>query len=172
MVRDGHAATKFFDAADADPNAPCPALVLLDLNLPKKTGAEVLKHLRESRRCQAAQVLIVSSSDSVRDRASVQHLGAAGYFKKPTEYEAFMKLGPVVKALLEKPEHAATLRDAFEFLAAPGDANFAIEEDVHAAIRLLIFSKEDFVRLQNADARVRDEIGEVWHVGSWLAFRE
>ena len=106
VVRDGYAATNFFDAADADPNAPCPALVLLDLNLPKKTGAEVLKHLRESRRCQAAQVLIISSSDSVRDRASVEHLGAAGYFKKPTEYEAFMKLGPVVKALLDKPEQS------------------------------------------------------------------
>jgi two-component system, chemotaxis family, response regulator Rcp1 len=106
VVRDGYAATNFFDAADADPNAPCPALVLLDLNLPKKTGAEVLRHLRESSRCQAAQVLIISSSDSARDRASLEHLGAAGYFKKPTEYEAFMKLGPIVEALLDKPEQS------------------------------------------------------------------
>jgi DNA-binding response OmpR family regulator len=101
VVRDGHAATSFFDAADADPNAPCPDVVLLDLNLPKKTGAEVLRYLRESRRCKGAQVLIISSSDTVRDRASVEGLRPAGYFKKPSDYVEFMKLGSVVKALLE-----------------------------------------------------------------------
>jgi CheY-like chemotaxis protein len=101
VVRDGYAATNLFDSADADPNAPCPDVVLLDLNLPKKSGAEVLKHLRESRRCKAAQVLIISSSDSMRDRASVERFGVVGYFKKPTEYAEFMKLGSLVKALLE-----------------------------------------------------------------------
>jgi DNA-binding response OmpR family regulator len=104
VVRDGYAATNFFDAADADPSAPCPDLILLDLNLPKKSGAEVLKHLRESRRCHAAQVLIVSSSDSARDRASVEDFGATGYFKKPTEYQEFMKLGLIVKTLLDNPK--------------------------------------------------------------------
>jgi DNA-binding response OmpR family regulator len=103
VVRDGYAATNFFDAADADPNAPCPDLVLLDMNLPKKNGAEVLKHLRKSRRCKEAQVLIISSSDTVRDRASVEGLSTAGYFKKPSDYGEFMKLGPLVKALIEPP---------------------------------------------------------------------
>lgn len=103
VVRDGYAATNFFDAADADANAPCPDLVLLDLNLPKMSGAEVLHHLRESTRCKAAQVLIVSSSDSARDQASVKRFGAAGYFKKPTDYGEFMKLGLFVKALLDDP---------------------------------------------------------------------
>jgi DNA-binding response OmpR family regulator len=101
VVRDGYAATSFFDAADADPNAACPDVVLLDLNLPKKTGAEVLRYLRGSRRCKGALVLIISSSDTVRDRASVEGLSAAGYFKKPSDYIEFMKLGSVVKALLE-----------------------------------------------------------------------
>jgi chemotaxis family two-component system response regulator Rcp1 len=103
VVRDGCAATNFFDAADAKPNAPCPDLVLLDMNLPKKNGAEVLKHLRESKRCRGARVLIISSSDALRDRASVEGLSAAGYFKKPPDYAEFMKLGPLVKALLESP---------------------------------------------------------------------
>jgi PAS domain S-box-containing protein len=103
VVRDGYAATNFFDAADADPHAPCPDLVLLDLNLPMKTGAEVLHHLRESRRCKTAQVLVISSSDSARDRASVEGLGPAGYFKKPTDYAEFLKLGPLVKSLLDQP---------------------------------------------------------------------
>ena len=42
-LADDQAATAFFDHADTDESAPCPALVLLDMNLPKKSGAEVLK---------------------------------------------------------------------------------------------------------------------------------
>ena len=103
VVSDGNAATRFMDAADADENSPCPVLVLLDLNLPKKTGEEVLKHLRQSRRCRHAKVLIVSSSDGPRDRASVADLAISGYFKKPSEYAEFMKLGPLVRSLLEMP---------------------------------------------------------------------
>ena len=37
---------RYFDEADGDVSAPCPALVILDINLPKKQGSEVLKHLR------------------------------------------------------------------------------------------------------------------------------
>jgi DNA-binding response OmpR family regulator len=68
-----------------------------------KSGCEVLHHLRESRRCKTAQVLVISSSDSARDRASVEGFGTAGYFKKPTAYAEFLKLGPLVKSLLDKP---------------------------------------------------------------------
>jgi chemotaxis family two-component system response regulator Rcp1 len=101
VAGDGNVATTFFDAADDDPNAPCPAVVLLDLNLPRKSGAEVLRHLRNSKRCSRAQVLIVSTSDAARDRSSVEGMSVAGYFKKPSEYAEFMKLGPLVIALLQ-----------------------------------------------------------------------
>lgn len=100
VVSDGDAATRFFDSADADVNAPCPTLVLLDLNLPKKNGDDVLRHLRSSRRCGNATVLIVSSSDAARDREGVANLGANGYFRKPFDYSEFMKLGDLVKRLL------------------------------------------------------------------------
>ncbi len=100
VLRDGHAATKYFDAADANESAPCPDLILLDLNLPKLSGDEVLKHLRASPRCKHAKVLIVSSSDAPSDRAKVERHGAAGYFKKPSVYAEFMKLGQIVKELL------------------------------------------------------------------------
>jgi two-component system, chemotaxis family, response regulator Rcp1 len=100
FVTDGEAATQFFDSADADASAPCPALVLLDLNLPKKNGDDVLKHLRSSKRCGNAAVLIVSSSDAARDREAVAGLGVNGYFRKPSDYYEFMKLGDLVKRLL------------------------------------------------------------------------
>jgi two-component system, chemotaxis family, response regulator Rcp1 len=101
VVRDGHAATRYFDAADASAGALCPDLILLDMNLPKKSGDEVLQHLRASARCKYAKVLIVSSSDAAQDRRIVEAFAVAGYFKKPSNYAEFMKLGPMVKDLLE-----------------------------------------------------------------------
>jgi chemotaxis family two-component system response regulator Rcp1 len=100
FVSDGDAAIQFFDSADADANAPCAALVVLDLNLPKKSGHEVLRHLRSSRKCGNAPVLIVSSSDAVDDRQRIAGLGVNGYFRKPSDYYDFMKLGDLVKKLL------------------------------------------------------------------------
>jgi DNA-binding response OmpR family regulator len=73
---------------------------LLDLNLPKVDGFEVLRRLRESKRLAQIPVLIVSSSDSPGDRRAAAALGA-GYFRKSTSYEEFLKLGSVLKKILE-----------------------------------------------------------------------
>jgi chemotaxis family two-component system response regulator Rcp1 len=100
IARDGERAIWFFDEADADINAPCPAVVLLDINLPKQSGSQVLQHLRKSRRCGKALVIAVSSSDLGTDREEMTRLGADGYFHKPSEYEEFMKLGNIIKDLL------------------------------------------------------------------------
>lgn len=101
VLRDGHSATKYFDEADTNPSRPCPDLILLDLNLPKKGGDEVLQHLRASARCKNSKVLIVSSADARQTRASLDVHGIAGYFKKPSNYAEFMKLGSIVRNLLE-----------------------------------------------------------------------
>jgi CheY-like chemotaxis protein len=100
IVEDGHQAVLFIDAADADADAPRPDLVLLDINLPKKNGTEVLRHLRNSGCCKDAPVLIVSSSDSARDRDTAKSLGFSGYFRKPSVYAEFLKLGPIIRDLL------------------------------------------------------------------------
>ena len=101
VVSDGQAATRFFDAVDADDNALQPDLILLDLNLPKKSGEEVLRHLRKSKRCRNAFVLVVTSSDSEREREAAAALAVIGYFRKPSQFAEFMKLGPLVKQLLD-----------------------------------------------------------------------
>ena len=100
VIFDGQQAMRFFDAADAGDHPPVPALVLLDLNLPKNNGEEVLSHLRRSPKCGATNVLILTSSDSVQDRKAVNALGARGYFRKPSDYDQFMKLGSIVRDLL------------------------------------------------------------------------
>lgn len=102
VVQDGEKAIRFFDQADQDPSAPCPVLVLLDINLPKKPGRDVLRHMRQSRRCAKSLVVVVSSSDSERDRAEMGNLGVNGYFCKPSDYADFMKLGELVKGLLDR----------------------------------------------------------------------
>jgi len=100
VLRDGYAATQYFDETEASESAPCPDLILLDLNLPKTSGFEVLKHLRATVRCKCAKVLIVSSSDAPTDRSAAQDLAVSSYFKKPSTYAEFMKLGSLVERLL------------------------------------------------------------------------
>ena len=102
VVNDGEQAVQFFDRADEDMSMPCPSLIILDINLPKKQGREVLKHLRESRRCSHALVIVVSTSVSSWDRKQMEQLGADEYFRKPSDYEEFMRLGAIVRELLER----------------------------------------------------------------------
>lgn len=107
VVNDGEKAIRFFEKIDSDDNLVCPALVILDINLPKKHGGLVLQQMRKSRRCANALVLVVTSSDSARDRETMAKLGANGYFRKPSDYDHFMKLGGLVKELLDdKPDCA------------------------------------------------------------------
>lgn len=108
VVRDGDAAIQLIDNADVDENAPCPRLFLLDLNLPTATGDTILAHIRSSKRCAHTPVIIVTSSDSPQDRALAKRLGANRYFRKPTDYDEFMRLGEIVNEMIsESGRHSA-----------------------------------------------------------------
>jgi DNA-binding response OmpR family regulator len=100
VVADGEQAIRFFENAAEDPDAPCPDLVILDLNLPRHKGSEVLMRMRASARCADAPVLIVTSSDSFKDREEMARLGATDYFRKPSQFAEFMKLGNRVRFIL------------------------------------------------------------------------
>lgn len=101
LVADGQQAMDFIARAESDPNAPCPHFLLVDINLPKADGFEVLRRLRASEKCKEIPVLVVSSSDSPGDRSQAARLGA-DYFRKPPSYEEYLKLGAVLKGLIEK----------------------------------------------------------------------
>ena len=73
-----------------------PDILLMDLNLPKGSGFELLKILQQHPERQKVPVIIVSSSNASRDRAQAAELGAAHYFRKPSDLDEFMKLGPLV----------------------------------------------------------------------------
>jgi chemotaxis family two-component system response regulator Rcp1 len=108
LVDDGEKAVMFFERADADATAPCPDLILLDINMPRYKGGDILRKLRASSRCKNALVLIVTSSDSSRDREEMDALGANGYFRKPSEFSEFMTLGQMVRDLLERKDMPLT----------------------------------------------------------------
>lgn len=107
IVRDGERAIEFIDHIDSDENAPCPKVLLLDLNLPKRSGLEILEHVRQSTKCRHIPVIIVTSSDSSQDREETARLGATHYFRKGMHYDQFLKLGEVLKQVVEQMNKAS-----------------------------------------------------------------
>jgi len=103
VLDDGEKAIDFINAADRDAAAPIPRLVLLDLNLPKWSGAQVLEHLRKSSRLGELPVVILTSSDSPKDKAMAAQFRATAYFRKASNLDDFMKLGDLVRELLAAP---------------------------------------------------------------------
>jgi chemotaxis family two-component system response regulator Rcp1 len=75
----------------------CPDIVLMDLNLPKRNGDVLLKRIRSSLSCKHVPVIVVTSSDSRKDRDMAARLGASDYFRKASDFDEFMLLGAVVK---------------------------------------------------------------------------
>jgi CheY-like chemotaxis protein len=100
FMDDGEQAVRYMERIDTDPSLPCPRLFLLDLNLPRMSGLEVLAQIRQSKRCASSKVLVMTSSNAGRDREESAALGATAYFIKPCGYEAFLRLGAVIEELL------------------------------------------------------------------------
>ena len=93
VVRDGQEAIDWLEAtgphAGRDVNH-IPALILLDLKLPKVDGLEVLRRLRASPRTAIVPVVILTSSKEERDRASGYQSGANSYVQKPVNFTEFV----------------------------------------------------------------------------------
>ncbi len=101
VVDDGEQAIQFFERVDAGSQAP-PDLLLLDFNVPRVGGEQVLERLRTIQQCARIVVVVITSSDSPRDRQKATDLGAAEYFRKPANLDEFMALGKLVRRLAEK----------------------------------------------------------------------
>jgi two-component system response regulator len=68
-----------------------PAVVLLDLKLPKIDGLEVLRRIRTDKRSQLLPVVILTSSNEEEDRFKGYSLGANSYVRKPVDFDEFVK---------------------------------------------------------------------------------
>jgi CheY-like chemotaxis protein len=101
VASDGERACEFIDRAARDPGAARPEILILDLNLPRRSGREVLECARANEAFRGTAVLIVSSSDLSRERDELAQLGASRFFTKPTGYDDFLKVGEILKELSE-----------------------------------------------------------------------
>jgi chemotaxis family two-component system response regulator Rcp1 len=86
--------------SEETPGADDLELIILDLNLPRHDGIEILERLRESTRLAHVPVVVLTSSDSPQDRLVATHLGARRYLRKPSSLEQFLDLGAIFRELL------------------------------------------------------------------------
>ena len=107
VVHDGQEALEWLAGADEPP-----ALILLDLQLPKIDGLEVLRRLRANPRTALVPVVILTSSKEDRDRASGYRGGANSYVQKPVDFTEFVdavrQLGVYWLVLNQPPPGDAT----------------------------------------------------------------
>jgi DNA-binding response OmpR family regulator len=107
VAPDGRAALNVISGESLDGPADRFSLVILDLNLPLHDGIEILRRLREKKDLVHVPVVVLTSSDSPRDRLLATQLGATRYLRKPFSLEQFLSLGAVFKELLEQSGKAA-----------------------------------------------------------------
>jgi CheY-like chemotaxis protein len=76
----------------ANANAPRPDIILLDLNLPKMDGREVLAHIKEDDNLKTIPIVILTTSDAEADIVKSYQLQANCYLSKPVQLDAFETL--------------------------------------------------------------------------------
>ncbi|NDY41505.1 response regulator [Dissulfurirhabdus thermomarina] len=91
VVRDGQEALDRL-LGDGDAAGPLPKVVLLDLNLPKVHGLEVLRRLRADPRTALIPVVVLTTSALDRDLEESYRLGANSYIVKPVDFQRFVEV--------------------------------------------------------------------------------
>ena len=100
VVSDGRAALGVVSGKSPAANIGSLGLIILDLNLPRHDGIEILQKLRESPAFEHIPIVVLTSSDSPRDRVLANQLGATRYLRKPSSLDEFLGLGAIFKDLL------------------------------------------------------------------------
>jgi CheY-like chemotaxis protein len=92
IARDGEEALAMIRRQGAHARLPEPDLVLLDLNLPRKDGREVLAEVKSDPKLNHIPIVVLSTSRAERDVLACYHLHANCYLQKPVDFEAFATL--------------------------------------------------------------------------------
>ena len=92
VAADGVEAMAFLTRSGIHANSPRPDLILLDLNLPKMDGREVLAHIKEDNNLKTIPTVILTTSDAESDIVKSYQLQANCYLTKPVQLDAFEAL--------------------------------------------------------------------------------
>ncbi len=99
-LADGGQALAFIRREGAYGDAPIPDLILVDLNLSKYDGEDILREIHNAKHLARALVCAWSSSESRRDRTRLMDLGVTQFISKPSGLDQFMDIGKLIKGLL------------------------------------------------------------------------
>lgn len=92
VVGDGVEALAFLGKKNQYATAPRPDLILLDLNLPKKDGREVLAEIKTDRHWQRIPIVVLTTSQAEEDILKAYNLHANCYITKPIDLDQFIKV--------------------------------------------------------------------------------
>jgi CheY-like chemotaxis protein len=93
---------------------PLPGLVLLDLKMPRMNGFEALQWLRQQPQFATLQVVVLSSSDEIRDINRAYQLGANSFLVKPLSFDEFVGMLEALRSYCLRVSHTAGRRRAAE----------------------------------------------------------
>ena len=97
----GDEALAFIRGQGAYAGAAIPDLILVDLNLSKYSGEDILREIRSAAHLTGIPVCVWSSSRSRRDEALLRDLDVTRFITKPSGLDQFMEIGKIIKDLLE-----------------------------------------------------------------------
>lgn len=93
----GEAAIELIQGVDNDPREPCFDMFLIDLNLPRRSGEEVVRCIRASTRCVDAPVIVLTSAVAPVERDKVLKSGATHVLIKPHRLTEFQDLAKLIR---------------------------------------------------------------------------
>ncbi|RFP65532.1 response regulator [Hymenobacter lapidiphilus] len=96
VARNGREALDLLRGEGGQVRIPLPHVVMLDLNMPRMNGLELLEILRADPEFQNLNVFITTTSDLETDRLKAQHLAVSGYIIKPLSFDTFGEGGTTV----------------------------------------------------------------------------
>lgn len=93
VARDGEEALDYvYQRGRFAANAPIPALILLDIRLPKRSGIEILQEIKQHRVYRTVPVVMLTTSQEEADIRTSYELGANSYIVKPVDFEKFLEV--------------------------------------------------------------------------------
>jgi CheY-like chemotaxis protein len=98
VLEDGEQALNFLERLNSE---FLPELIIMDLNLPKRDGIEVLTCIRNTAALDSVPVVVFTTSDSPRERESASTIGVTAYIRKPSDLDGFLAVGATIRQILD-----------------------------------------------------------------------